>query len=116
MMTTLSLLPHHHHCSEAICLMPEYCENAHDECAHHEESNSPAEDNHCSLRVLDLSSSKMAERVALDVQQFDLLCPDMQLQLSASEMFVCKELPSDLVRQLSSPYSFTIGLRAPPVC
>lgn len=121
-MTTLSLLPHHHHdCSEAICLLPGYCghedsecddKHEHDNCdTHHHHENS---EEHCSLKVVDMSAAKIAEQLTPDSQPILLffIVPESDKAISLpfeSELHVQRKV---VLPQLQK--NPVLGLRAPP--
>lgn len=117
-MTTLSLLPHHHHdCSESICLMPGYCGHDDSECGHsHNQdnnANSHSED-HCSLRVVDMSAAKSAELQIVDVQSIVLyLCCSHLTDFIKDELVGVIRVAQleGVLSQLKCP---SFGLRAPP--
>lgn len=119
-MTTLSLLPHHHHgCSEAICLMPQYCGHT-DECSHlhgdlETDDTSHNGEEHCSIRVIDMSIGKSTEVLTPDIQSFNLFLNQPEVtELYKAELsgFYDIEKSERIVTQYKSPQ---YGLRAPPV-
>lgn len=119
-MTTLSLLPHHHHgCTEAICLMPQYCGHA-DECSHlhgdfETDATSHNGEEHCSIRVIDMSIGKSTEVLTPDIQSFNLFLNQPEVtELCKAELsgFYDIEKSERIVTQYKGPL---YGLRAPPV-
>ena len=119
-MTTLSLLPHHHHgCSEAICLMPQYCGHT-DEYSHlhgdlDTDGTSHNGEEHCSIRVIDMSIGKSTEVLTPDIQSFNLFLNQPEVtELYKAELsgFYDIEKSERIVTQYKSPQ---YGLRAPPV-
>jgi len=119
-MTTLSLLPHHHHgCSEAICLMPQYCGHT-DEYSHlhgdlETDGTSHNGEEHCSIRVIDMSIGKSTEVLTPDIQSFNLFLNQPEVtELYKAELsgFYDIEKSERIVTQYKSPQ---YGLRAPPV-
>ena len=119
-MTTLSLLPHHHHgCSEAICLMPQYCGHD-DECSHSHgdmetDGTSHNGEEHCSIRVIDMSIGKSAKLLTPNIQSFILfLSQPEEKELYKAELlgFYDIEKSERIETQYKGPQ---YGLRAPPV-
>lgn len=118
-MTTLSLLPHHHHdCSEAICLMPGYCGHEDSDCTHSHDAGDTSNtnsDEHCSLRVVDLSTAKIAESQMIDVQSIVLyFCCSNLADRVKDELIgiICVDKSEGVLSQLKCP---SFGLRAPPM-
>ena len=119
-MTTLSLLPHHHHgCSEAICLMPQNCGHD-DECSHSHgdmetDGTSHNGEEHCSIRVIDMSIGKSAKVLTPNIQSFILfLSQPEEKELYKAELlgFYDIEKSERIETQYKGPQ---YGLRAPPV-
>ncbi|MBO5747683.1 MAG: hypothetical protein J6R48_01445 [Muribaculaceae bacterium] len=121
LMTTLSLLPHHHHgCSEAICLMPQHCEKQSDECdGHHacasEEDHHANSEEHCSWRVIDMSTAKSSELVNSDSQPIILFLyqPELVVCYAAQQVGQFEIAKTEVLpQQFKHPI---LGLRAPPM-
>lgn len=116
MLTTLSLLPHHHHdCSEsAICMLPYDCEHG-GECAHSHDSPM-SEKEKCGFKLIDVSAIYKGEKTFLQTMVSIVLFfipsnnAELEVKFSIEQLFFFNAFKTCI-----ADCGLQYGLRAPPV-